>query len=113
MNPEFDVPLEAEVLPVVSPSVNGEKVTFVVNPPNLKPEFDVSVEAEVLPGASPSVYGEEVAFVVKLASEMSPGVTGFVASAGLPKVNPDSPKIKIKAIMNNFSNHLNGLSMAE
>ena len=65
--------------------------------------FDVPLEAEVSPSVSPSVKGEELeaAFVVKLASEMPLGETGFAASAGLPNVNPDPPKIKIKAIMNN------------
>ena len=61
--------------------------------------FDVPVESEVLPSVSPSVNGEEVAFVIKLASETPPGVTGVAVGAGLPNVNADSPKIKIKAIM--------------
>lgn len=74
------------------PKLNPPTVGRVELPPNLKPVFDVPVEAEVSLGVSPSLNGEEVAFVVKVASEMPPGATaGFVASAALPNVNPDSP----------------------
>lgn len=37
VDPTFDVPVEAEVLPCVSPSVNADEVAFVVKLPNLKP----------------------------------------------------------------------------